>query len=60
MSNLENEREMWGDIVRADREDRRISGRMVRKVGPHPGVANVSGGEQSSSPSEMPRTRDAD
>jgi len=37
MSNLENEREMWGDIVRADREDRGISGRMIRKVGPHPG-----------------------
>jgi len=38
-------------------DERRISGNMVRKVGPHP-VANVSGGESSSSPSEMPRSRE--
>ncbi len=36
MSNLDNEREMWGDIVSADADDRRISGRMIRRVGVHP------------------------
>jgi len=56
--NLANEEDMWADIVRSDPpQPQRISGNMIRKVGPHPGVINVSGGEQSSSPSEIPRTR---
>lgn len=37
-----------------------LSGRMIRRVGAHPGITNVSGGEQSSSPSEIPRVRDDD
>jgi len=37
MSNYENERDMWSDIVRADSEDRAISGRSIRRVGVPPG-----------------------